>query len=338
MGPYKRNWFVGGTVLLALITLGFLIIIFGGSLGSLFAGEKFAVTFRADRGDGISEGSSVRYLGQRVGTVKAVDLVLDQTPNYVLIHTEIDKNRSLPGNVQGSIRVPNLLGASAVIELEIDPNADPARKLVGGEILSTRYVGSGLIPPEISQLATEMKEAVRDFRDANLVGDFKTALQNFNTQVSKAGNVMASIDAIIGSEQGQADLKTAIANFRQATEHAKTTLANAQRISEDLKTLPEKIDATIGNVNGGVDDAKLRIVQVSEQLNANLAKVSAVLDEARQITQKVNTGKGTAALLLNDPKLYEKLVIGTEVINATVLDIQRVIRGFEEDGVPLKLK
>ena len=28
MGPYKRNWFVGGTILLGLITLGLLIILY----------------------------------------------------------------------------------------------------------------------------------------------------------------------------------------------------------------------------------------------------------------------------------------------------------------------
>ena len=341
MGPYKRNWFVGGTVILGLVTLGVLIVMFGGSLGAVFAGEKIAVTFRGDRADGISDGSIVRYLGKQVGTVKNVRLVLDETPNYVLIQAELDKDKQLPGDATGHIRVLSPLGGSAVIELEtVGRGAGTA--LAGGETIKTVYEGSGVIPPEVSALATEMQGAVKEFRDANVIAEMKLAVNNFNQQVSKAGAVMDDLHEVLGTDAAQTDLKTAIANFRQATQQANEVLANFQKVSGDLKTLPAKIDGTVTDVKAGVAEARAtiatvqgRVAGVSDELNRNLAKLAAVMDDAKQITEKINNGKGTAGLLISDSRLYDKLVVGTEAITETVRDVQRLVRGFEQEGVPI---
>ena len=343
MGPYKRNWFVGGTVILGLVTLGVLIILFGGSLGSVFAGEKIAVTFRSDRADGISDGSIIRYLGKQVGTIKRVDLMLDETPNYVLMHAELDKDKRLPADATGHIRVLSPLGGSAVIELEtVGRGAGGALK--GDEEIKTVYEGSGVIPPEIATLATEMQGAVKEFREANVIADMKLAVNNFNAQVVKAGKVMDDVDAVLGTDASQADLKTAIANVRLATQQANEVLANFQKVSGDLKQLPPKLDAIAANVQGGVTDARATIASVqakvdgvSDNVNRNLLKLAAVMDDVKAITEKINSGRGTAGLLVNDSKLYDKLVLGTEAITETVRDIQRLAKGFEQDGVPLNI-
>lgn len=345
MSPYKRNWFVGGTVLLALATLGFLIVIFGGSLGSIFAGKKVHVTFKTDRGDGISEGSAVKYLGTQVGNVSSVQLVLDHSPNYVLIEAEIEQAKPLPDNVSAAIKIPNFLGAGAIIELSVPPEGPSPTKLQQGAVVNARYVGLGVLPEEFTELASEMKNAVKEFRSTNLMGDFKKTVNNFNDQVTKAGEVMASIQAVIGDTAVQGDIKTAIAKFREASDNAAAVTANFKQISENLQALPQNANDAVTDIRAATADARVtiqnteaRINEVSKGLNDNLAKLAEVMNDMKSITAKIDHGDGTLALLLNDPKLYEKIVVGTETINLTVKDIQRVVRGFEEDGVPLKLK
>lgn len=345
MSPYKRNWFVGGTVLLALVTLGFLIIIFGGSLGSMFSGEKTPIIFKADRGDGISEGSAIKYLGPQVGTVKRVELVLDSVPNHVLIYAEIEKTMPLPANISANIKIPNFLGAGAVIELEVPKSGASATKLAAGTIIEAKYVGLGVLPAEFTDLASEMTNAVKEFRRADVLGDLKIAVNNFNSQITKAGQVMDSVQTVIGDQAVQGDIKTALAKFREAADNASAVTANFRTISEKLAPLPENANAAVTDIRTATADARetikateARIADVSAQLNANLEKLALVMDDMKSITGKIDQGDGTLALLLNDPKLYEQIVVGTETINVTVKDIQRVIRGFEEDGVPLKLK
>ena len=62
-----------------------------------------------------------------------------------------------------------------------------------------------------------------------------------------------------------------------------------------------------------------------------------VLDQFQTAAAKINQGKGTAGLLINDPKLYESLVDVSKTLNATVADLQRLIQQWEQEGVPLKL-
>jgi phospholipid/cholesterol/gamma-HCH transport system substrate-binding protein len=345
MSPYKRNWFVGGTVLLALTTLGFLIILFGGSLGSLFAGEKIRVSFRTDRADGISDGSAIKYLGQTVGNVSRVQLILDKTPNYVIIDAELEKAFALPKNLLANIKIPNLLGAGAIIDLTVPPTGASTEKLADGDRLEAKYMGLGVLPPEFSDLAMEMKGAVKDFREANLMGDFKKTVNNFNDQVTKAGQVMESIQAVIGDSAVQGDIKTAVAKFREASDNAALVTANFKTISENLQSLPQNANDAVNDIRAATADARgtiknteARINEVSDGLKRNLDKLATVMEDMKSITAKIDHGDGTLALLLNDPKLYEKIVAGTETINLTVKDIQRVIRGFEEDGVPINMK
>lgn len=340
MGPYKRNWFVGGTVLLGLVTLGVLIILFGGSLGKVFAGEKVRVTFVSDRGDGLSDGSSIRYLGTQVGAVKRVRLRTET--NDVLLEAELDADKPLPANVVGEIKIPNFLGSGSIVELIVPRGGPSTEPLKEGAQLKASYLGLGVLPPEFGDLANQLNGAVREFREANVIADLKLAVSNFNGQVTKAGQVMDDVHAVIGSEAGQQDLKTAIANFRQATQQANAVLANFEKISGDLKALPPKIDAIAADVQGGVKDARAtiadvqqRVTGVSDNLNRNLLKLAAVMDDAKALTDKINAGKGTLGLLVNDSKLYDKLVLGTEAIVETVRDIQRLARGFEQDGVPV---
>lgn len=340
MGPYKRNWFVGGTVLLSLITLAFLIIMFGGSLGSIFAGEKFHVTFKTDRADGLSEGSAIRYLGQNVGTVKHVVLVLDKQPNYVIIAAEIDKKIQLRRDMLATIRVPGVLGSASIIEFTLPPNAGAGNGdfLKGGEQIPTEFVGLSIFPAEYGDLASEIRGAVKEFREANVVGDFRTALNNFNAQVSKAGQVMDSINAVLGTQETQTDLRTAIAQARQAVEHANAATANFEKISAELTTMPGKLDAGVTDARATIKLAQEKITTVSDQLTKNLDKIAGVLDDARSISTKINSGDGTLAKLLNDPKLYDTIVTATQVINETVKDIQRLVRGIEQEGFPINLK
>ena len=345
MGPYKRNWFVGGTVLLGLITLAFLIIMFGGSLGAVFAGEKYHVTFKSDRADGLSPGSAIRYLGQTVGSVSEVRLVVDKVPNYVLIGAELEKTVNLRADVTANIKVPGLLGSASIIELSMPNIAAPGKFLLGGETIETRYVGLDVLPAGFGDLATEMRGLVSEFRQANVVGDFKLALNNFNAQVTKAGQVMESINSVLGTKETQTDLKTAIARAREAIEHANNVTANFEQISNELKPMPAKLDATVTEVQAGVADtratiklAQERIASVTDQLNRNLDKIAGVLDDARSISGKINSGNGTLARLLNDPKLYDTIVTATEVINQTIKDVQRLVRGIEEEGFPINLK
>lgn len=342
MSPYRRNVLVGITVVSALVILGWMIIQFGGNLGSMFTGEKIHVSFRTDRADGISKGSVVKYLGLPVGVVTTVTY---GEGDIVVIDAELDKITPPPTNVVGEIRMPNLLGANAVINLELtDPKPSTVR-LSGGEIIQSKYVGSGIIPPEITDLATTIKESVKEFQAAGVIGNFNKLVTNFDQQVTQFGTTIEHVNSVIGDDAVKSDIKLAIAQFKDTSERASRVAKNLEEITGNLKGLPDKANVVMDDVKGAVTDARTtinnaneKITVTADRINANLEQISVVLADVRSITAKIDNGEGSAGQLVNDPRLYATLVDATELLAATIKDIQRVVQQIEQEGVALRLK
>jgi hypothetical protein len=69
-----------------------------------------------------------------------------------------------------------------------------------------------------------------------------------------------------------------------------------------------------------------------------MLQVNKSLDEFQGIVTKVNAGKGTAGLLVNDPKLYQSLLENSHQLNVTIASLSRLVEQWEQEGVTLKLK
>jgi len=67
-------------------------------------------------------------------------------------------------------------------------------------------------------------------------------------------------------------------------------------------------------------------------------KLGNVLDRLDSVANKIDQGKGTAGLLVNDARLYQGLVDTSKDLNLTIKDLQRVVQQWEQEGIALKLK
>jgi hypothetical protein len=54
--------------------------------------------------------------------------------------------------------------------------------------------------------------------------------------------------------------------------------------------------------------------------------------------EKIERGDGTAGALLTDRRLYEGLVDTTRELQIAIRDLQRLIRQWEQEGVPMRLR
>jgi hypothetical protein len=55
------------------------------------------------------------------------------------------------------------------------------------------------------------------------------------------------------------------------------------------------------------------------------------------MARKVEQGKGTAGMMVNDPRLYESMVDSAKQLNATLSDLNRLVQQWEQEGVTLRL-
>lgn len=311
MTARKRNIVTGAVVLAALLTLAWMILQFSGKMMSIFKLHETKVFFVSEFGNGLTEGSPVLYRGFQVGKVNAVRLADDNI--HIEISGEIDSRHPLPANMIGDIKAQSQLGSSAQIELRV--KGEPQGLLADGAKIEISYSGNSMFPPEF----TEMMEQVRK---QEMVIHTDQAIVALHTQIDKFGQVMDSVQGLIGDKQLQDNLRSAIANIRAATERA-------NKIGENLDTLTANANVTLAKTNDNLD-------RISRQMGADLDRLGLVFAQFQEIAVKVNNGKGTAGALLNDPKLYDEMATTAKELNVVAASMARLVDQWEHEGVALK--
>lgn len=330
MSTYRRNVLVGMTVLASLVMLGWMIVRFGANIAKPFAGETIKVRFKADRVDGVSDGSAILYRGVNVGRVTGVARDKDQVT--IWIDAQVDVEPPLPANVHGNIRQMSLLGTGAAIILEPNDGATADKSpLKAGAELRAHFLGLDFFPPEIKNLSIELAGAVTEFRKANVIGNLNDRIKEMSKTLDSAQKTMDSVNLIVGDETLRKNILTSLDNIRQASENAKTLMATADRVATNLETAVVKVGETVDKTDANLND-------IAKLTKTRLEETAAVIKQANEITAKINEGKGTAGQLVNDPKLYEGLVDTTAKLNSTVADLQRLLQQWEQEGVTLKLR
>lgn len=327
MSPYRKNILVGLTAMVALILLGWMILQFGAKAARPFAQAQLPIHFLAERADGLFEGSPVLYRGVNVGQIGSIRL--DPKESKVVIDAVLNPAPPLPANVVGVIKSQGVISAGVSIDLELTGPV-PEGQLTANTVLPARYTGMGLIPPEFAELAKELQATARQLRETNMVGNLNGAIVSTQKQIEKVGNLVQSLQELVGDPKMRQDLQVAFGNIRTASDNATRIAQNLEQFSGKLNTLGDQASGTLTKTQAQID-------KVSTDLDERLRQIAALLDNFEDITKKLSQGQGTAGMLINDPKLYQGLVDTTRQLNDTIADLKRLVSQWEQEGITFKL-
>ena len=330
MPIYKRNILIGLTVIGAMIGFVWMSLKFSSDAAQLLSPPQNVVHFHSTRGDGVSEGSAVEYLGVQVGRVTSVARSADGVG--VDIDAVVDRNPPLPANVRAQIVTASALGGAADISLDID-DQQPRGTLQPNTTINAQYVGLqlNLLPAslthtaqQIGNMSEELRVTVKKLRESGAIEDLDKTIKQISVQAGKIGDVFASIQNVLGDSDTQKNLKGAISDLH-------TTIAKLNTLADSLQSASTDATGTIKDVHKDVD-------ALSSQIGDRLTQISAILTTMQSVLTKVDTGQGTAGQLVNDPRLYESLVDTSRQLNQTVSDLKRLVEQWEQEGVYLHLK
>ena len=297
MSPNKRNVIVGAVVLVALVALGWMILRFANKAANYFLSSGTPITFKAERADGVADGSPVKYLGVDVGRVTKVSRSYDD--QRITIEALVNADPPLPANVQGVIRATSMLGASASIHLEpLEPQVD-GEYLVAGSVIEARGTA------DFSALA-------EDVQRAQLIAHFGQAVEALQKQIENAGKVLDATREMVEDPQMREDVRETVASMREAA-------GSAEKIGKDL----ERFTGRLG--------------KMSDQVDARMEQVADTLEHVQAMAARIDAGEGTAGKLVNDDRLYESLADAAAEIQLMVQDMRRLIRQWEEEGPSIRL-
>jgi phospholipid/cholesterol/gamma-HCH transport system substrate-binding protein len=258
----KKTWGteakVGLFVLAALLLLGYMSLRVG-KFTFWASPHTFPVKAKFTSVAGLAENGRVEVAGVEVGRIGKIQLADGQALVTLMLRPDLN----LREDAVARIRTKGMLGEKYV-ELELGSVTAP-QLATGGVITKTES------PVEFDQLLAKVPA---------LLDDFRPILEDMRA-------VTGTLQRVIGSQEGENNLKEMIANFT-------TTSQTLNRVAKGL----EKGEGTLGKLLK--DDSLYRDVQ------GVVREVRQAATNLTSFAEKLSKGEGTLAKLANDKALYEQ--------------------------------
>ena len=283
---------VGITVIVASVTLGFLLFLMSGTAG-LFT-PRITVKSYFDNAEGLRVGAPVRLSGVDVGNVTKIMIVGGRdkqlTPVEVTMKISTKYHDSLRRDSVTSLETAGVLGETY---LDIDSAQAVGVPLQDGDTLPTQ------VHPDFNQV----------------VRASQGTLQNFDALLKRADRILAFAESGKGS-LGKLIYDPTLYN------RLSLTVADLQKIVEQVGNgegslghlinrtdAYDKLLATLDKMNGVIDDMQqgkgtagkfLKDPTLYNNANDTIANI-------KRISEDINSGKGTIGKLSKDEELAKKL-------------------------------
>lgn len=254
-----------------------------------------------DKVDGLAVSKPVLVNGYQIGRVSALTL---QPNGQILVQFKIDPQYEVPNNTIARLESTDLLGSKAVI---FDLGSSPTYA-IDGDTLNANVQQNIMDQMEPVQKKAQIVVARLD----SVLSSVNNILSpNFQNNVDRSFNSIARTLETLESTSKKVDGAVGI-----QTQRINNILANAESISGNLKNNNKQITDILSNFNKVSDDiAKANFKETLE--NANKA-----VSDLQLTVSKINEGKGSIGLLLNDEKLYNNLNNAANNLDKLMVDLQ----------------
>lgn len=242
--------------------------------------------------DGLTTGSPILLSGIKVGSVRALEILKDDSIRVALSINTVD----VPLGSTAYIRATDFLGTKAVV---IERGA-----------FTTPIPYNGRI------------RGVYDEGPLAGLGDLGLELgANVTTGTESLTRILSQVDGLL-ADGGTDDITAILDNLNRTTSGLKSLLEGEQnRIRNSLsrvESIVARVDRLSAEEEANVKAAIANLRSASEQIDTLVAGLNATNRDLGEILAKINEGQGSLGLLVNDPSLYRNLDSLTYNLNQTV--------------------
>ena len=280
----------------AILIIGCIIIfIFGFNYlkgTSLLSNEK-TIHALYDEVEGLVVGANVTIRGLNVGKVKIIDFNDDFAKIKVTFSIRDDLNFSNKSVAQ--LYEAGLIGGKAIA---IIPEYDTSNIIKNGDILFSE------IKPGLTELVNQQIAPLQDKIEGLL---------------TSADSLFAGISNVMNYET-QNNLKMTLEGLASTIENVNILSSNINDIlnanEKELKSTINNLSKISGNLNKITDSLK------QMPLSSTVKNFEDTSLHLKEIIERLNSGEGSAGMILNDNKLYDNLVNSSEALEALLSDLK----------------
>jgi len=317
----RRNMIVGVFVVVGICALVWLIFKFGDLPTTITKMRSFEVFVQFPTAPGVQRDTPVRFCGYQIGRVTKVmspEIRKDMKSGLEYYQTVVilginERYVNIPSNIEVKLMTRGLGSSSIELkqypgmpEVPLDPNR-PETKFLVDKIWLQGSAGmtSEFFPEESQKKLVELVESLR--------------------------TLSGHANDIISNPDNKENLQKILANLTEASQHATETVQQAKQTIEDFQKFAIAGTTTLKNADAKVEELVIAMVDTSEE-------ISKASGQLRLILEKINTGQGSAAKLVNDGRFYENLLENTQQIQLLFEELKSFVTQARDKGVPIKLK
>ncbi|MBN2181717.1 MAG: MCE family protein [Sedimentisphaerales bacterium] len=345
----RRNIVVGFFVILGVCALVWLIFKFGDLPTFVTKLDSFQVFVQFPTASGVQRDTPVQFCGYQIGRVtkvmapeirkemsngKKTDLEYYQT----VVVISIDKSyKTIPSNVEVKLMTRGL--GSSFIDIKQtpgkelvaqDPNNPETRFLMDKMWLQgSAGMTSEFFPEESQKKLEELINGVNELvANANdIIGDQKNK-ENFKQIMANLNNATQQLDQTVDEIRKFAATGTStLEKLNVKMDEAVDTFV---KTSDDFRTLARTGTTKLESFDQKAERLVTAMVVTSEQLNVTMGEFHSVLE-------KINTGEGSAARLINDGKFYENLLENTEQLQKLLEEMEKFTEEWKNKKIKITL-
>ena len=314
---------VGITVIVAALTLGFLLFLMSGTSG-LFT-PRITVKSYFDNAQGLRPGAPVRLSGVDIGNVTHIRIVPDkdkqQTPVEVTMKITTRYSYALRRDSVTSLDTAGVLGETF---LDIDSSQAVGGPLQDGDTLPTQ------VHPDFNQVVRASQSTLQNMDallkradrilafaesgkgslgkliyDPTLYNRFSATVGDFQKIVNEVGNGQGSLGALISRNDAYEKFTAVLDKMNAVVDDMQQGKGTAGKFLKDpalynnandtianLKKVTEDINAGKGTLGKLSKDEEL-----AKKLDTTITKLS-------ELTTELEAGQGTAGKIFKDETLY----------------------------------
>lgn len=346
MKDTTRNALVGLFVLGGLGALAALMVMFGERPEWLGGAEWELRIVGVGQLRDLRAGDEITLNGVAIGRVGRLEFKDNQRPGLgVDIVALIKNNYSVPAASRALVYPPTLGIGRGTIEIVVDdplsgavleksgvPSirgqmANRLNEIVSQEALSSfrRTVEQiGQFSEALTPVAKDMHELLQKRSISDVDGSLDEATRitaNLATAIERFDTLMRHADAVVGDEATQENIKALALRLRESGEKISALLDDWRCESQQIAD----------NVNQGVDHTEQRIDEFLSAATRVMVNLDVASDNLARASTKLHDGRGTTALLLNDPRLYESAVYSFDKLGALIATLQPFAEKIAED-------
>jgi phospholipid/cholesterol/gamma-HCH transport system substrate-binding protein len=323
MNERSMQVWVGLMMLATLIALCILAITFG-TLPKWIGGEyTLYITF--SQAPGVSAGTPVRKSGILIGRVTDVGFAKDGSS--IVVAVEIQEKYKIYRNEDCRVQT-NLLG-DAVLEFFRSPEGGPP----GARVPADSHLAGVFLPSPndlVSNLQTDFKSTItsvnrtsRKLYDASesLADILKANSQGIKDTINNTNQLVVETRAIVGDDKTRERLRKAIDDLPRMLDDTTETI-------DAIKTTMKSVQDNMKNLNRFTESLGNNGPTLISNLNQSTSRLDQLIGEMTKFTHSLNSSDGTVGQLINNPELYQRMVIAARNLDA----ISRQLRPILDDA------